>query len=123
MTANGVMFYITTNNAGTFGGFSIDAQSQNIITIRPPTSGIYKDVSIFVDRSAPYSVNQVNGNDGVHIEGTLYMPTVGLALQGGCDYVCNQLIAATFDAGGNDTLVIKYDGRNPVEINNVFLVE
>jgi len=125
-SALGVMFYITSNAAGTYGDqpFEMDAQSKHTYTITPPTSGTYKDVAIFVDRSWPYSdKSKLNGNDGVHIEGTLYMPSVGLYLQGGCNYVCNQLIAATFDAGGNDTFTIQYDGRNPVTINNVFLVD
>ena len=91
-TAPHMELFITTNNTGNYGSFSIDAPSQGNITLRPPTSGTYAGMSIFIDRNAPYSNNQLNGNDKVHIEGTLYMPSVNLTLQGGCDYICNQLI-------------------------------
>jgi hypothetical protein len=51
------------------------------------------------------------------------MPTVGLTLKGTSSLIANQLIVDTFDLGGNGTLTVQYDGRNPVTINNVFLVE
>jgi hypothetical protein len=33
------------------------------------------------------------------------------------------VIAATISVSGNGRLVVNYDGRNPVRINNVFLVK
>jgi Flp pilus assembly protein TadG len=128
--APGVMFYITTGTTpNSYGKIDLDGN----VNISPPTSGTYKDISIFVGRDTPYQsppnkkdsqATTLIGNPSTSISGTLYMPSVPLVIKGNVDlHVGNQVIAATVDIRGSAIFTIDYDGRNKVDINEVFLVK
>jgi len=128
--ANGVMFYITNGTSpNSYGKVDLDGN----VTISPPTSGTYKDISLFVDRNTPYQsppnkkdsqATTLIGNPNTSISGTLYTPSVPLVIKGTTDLtVGNQVIAATVDIRGNAVFTIDYDGRNKVTANEVFLVK
>ncbi len=122
LNATGVMFYVTTGTApNTWGKVDLDGT----VNITPPTTGTYKDVSIFVDRATPYTqLMTLIGNPNTAIRGTLYAPSIPLTLRGTTNLVVgNQVIAGTVDVRGTATFTIDYDGRNKVTVNEVFLVK
>lgn len=127
INAPGVMLYFTSNVAGTSYG-RLDITGSLAINITPPTSGTWAGVSMFADRNAPYpssSSNQhsLTGNSGTSVKGTLYFPSTPFGMQGTSDFFANQIIAATISVSGNGKLIVDYDGRNKIKLNNVFLVE
>jgi len=123
VTGTGVTMYFTTGTGSAYANISLGGA----MTLSAPTSGTYKDILFFVDRSMPYDAKNgisLAGNTSITLSGTIYMPSQHLDLTGTSDfYVGNQLIAATVEVSGTGKLIITYDGRNPVTINKVFLVK
>lgn len=127
INAPGVMFYFTTgNNPSQYG--RLDLGGNVILHQTPPTSGPWAGISMFADRTAPYpnnpnAVNSLIGNSASTLSGTLYFPSTPLSIGGTSSQFANQIIASTIEVSGNGSLTVNYDGRNTVEINNVFLVK
>jgi hypothetical protein len=127
INAPGVMFYFTSGDNGNQYG-RLDLAGNVVLTMTPPSSGPWAGVSMFADRTAPYpgnpnAVNSLIGNPASSLSGTLYFPSTPLSIGGTSSQFANQIIASTIEVGGNGTLTVNYDGRNVVEINNVFLVK
>jgi hypothetical protein len=124
LTANGVMLYLTSGTVSTQYGTISLGNGTLPTTITPPTSGIYAGISIFADRSTPYSNTlSLTGNSQLTLTGVIYAPSLPISLSGTSDFtVGNQIIAATASLSGTNSITVAYDGRNPVTINNVFLV-
>ena len=127
INAPGVMFYFTTGtNPNQYG--RADIGGNVVLNQTPPTSGTWAGVAMFADRNAPYptnpnSTNTLIGNAASSLSGTLYFPSTPLSIGGTSSQFANQVIAATIAVSGTGSLTVNYDGRNPVEINNVFLVK
>src|SRR5262249_23267204 len=74
VTGNGVMLFLAS------GGLSISAGGS--ITLSPPTSGTYKDLTIFQSRTNG-TADSISGNgNSTNIQGTLYFPAATLNLTG-----------------------------------------
>jgi hypothetical protein len=122
MNATGVMLFFTTGNTGVYG--TINLAGNEAINITPPTSGPYKDISIFQDPNTPYNQAKavITGTPNLNLQGTVYLPSINLDMKGTSTNFANQIIVDTVNVAGTGALQVNYDGRNPVEINNVFLV-
>jgi Flp pilus assembly protein TadG len=69
----GVMFYNTATSGHTIAPVTITGQPQ--VTLSAATSGTYKGVLFYQDRTTTYATaNQINGNTSPNLTGTLYFP-------------------------------------------------
>ena len=112
IVAEGVMFYIPGGN--------VDIQGGNL-KLSPPTSGTYKDISIFQGRSNTNST-KINGNGGLDMTGVLYFPNNPVWVAGNGDTIGTQLIADTIEIAGTGAINIPWNG-SPVIVNKSYLVE
>ncbi|HSU69759.1 MAG TPA: pilus assembly protein TadG-related protein [Tepidisphaeraceae bacterium] len=127
LTANGVMFYFTgapdKKGATTYG--TVNLTGNGTVDISPPTSGTYQGLTFFQDRATPYSAVSASivGTATMNLSGTVYLPTIGFSMGGTSTSFANQIIADQITASGNGTINVNYDGRNPLPLGNVFLVQ
>lgn len=115
--AHEVLLYVTGNKANA----CFDIRGGGIVQITPMTSGRYANVSLFQDPTLQRAA-QINGQAGMHLEGTIYVPGAQLWLTGTADSFGNQLIADTILLSGNQPINIDYKGAFAQE-GKVFLVE
>jgi hypothetical protein len=116
---NGVMLYF---NSG--GGLSITAGGS--VTLSPMTSGYYKNITIYQDRSntAQDSITgQSTGN--LNITGTVYLPAAKLTLTGsggnyaiGSQYIVYQLVVT-----GSGNFNVVYNSPQVTPNRDLYLVE
>jgi hypothetical protein len=102
----GVMIYLRT------GGVSMGGNTS--ISISPPTSGTYKGISFYQDRSNSSPVT-LQGTPGANNSGVLYFPASHVTLAGTPIGTGSQLIADTLEVQGNALANINYD-NNAVSI-------
>ncbi len=105
LIANNVMIYMGPSA----GNFSVTGNGD--MTISPPTSGEYKGLALFVDRSNTNKVSITGNGDSTSIGGTYYMPSTDVALTGnGGHTVSNaQFISDTLSVTGNGDIEIDFD--------------
>ncbi len=115
LTANEVLFYVIDDGEVYLGG-------SGIITITPPTSGIYEGISIFQARDNTQP-STIIGSTTMDLQGTYYFPASDLEVGGTGIALGNQLIAWTMWIHGTGTFDIAYDGSNPTTGYKVWLVE
>ncbi len=123
LNAIGCMFFLTTGtNPNVYG--TVDLGGGGTVNISPPTSGTYAGITFFQDPKTPYTSGSASiiGDSLMNLQGTIYLPTINLNMQGNSTNFSNQIIVDTINVNGNGTMKVNYDGRNQVEINNVFLV-
>lgn len=77
LTGSGVMIYIDG------GGGAISFQGGTTINLTAPTSGAYKGIAYFQDRSNTSSLNNIANGATVNMSGTLYAPNAPLTIAGG----------------------------------------
>jgi hypothetical protein len=103
------------------GGLSITGLGS--VTLTPPTTGIYKGISYFQQRSSSATA-KVAGNGGYNITGTFYLAG-GLAdLQGNGDAgVASQVITLLMKSGGNGATNINWNAPGTAPTRLIALVE
>ncbi len=81
VTGSGVMFYNTATSGKTISGITISGQPN--VTLSAPTSGAYRGILFFQDRSTSYSSgNNFNGGSTLALNGTLYFPGSNVTFSG-----------------------------------------
>jgi hypothetical protein len=114
LTANGVMIYSTA-------GLSITGNGS--VTLSPPTTGIYKGLSYFQDRSSTATA-KVAGNGQYNVTGTFYVAGGLTDLQGNGDAsVASQVVSLLMTAGGNGQTNIVWAGPPTARTRQFQLVE
>jgi Flp pilus assembly protein TadG len=110
LIADGVFIYVTrASPSDAFASVSIGAGSAS--RIRPPTSGPYKNLSIFQDRANTRAASISGGGD--LLGGTFYFPSASLSLGGnGALNGTAQLICDTISASGTGDMTFTYDGNS-----------
>ena len=113
ITAEEVMLYIEDGK--------LDIRGNTEMTLSPPTSGDYEDISIFQSRTNTNDA-EINGGGGLDLTGVLYFPENHLRIEGNSDTIGTQLIADTIGIHGNGLINIPYNG-SPEIVNKSYLVE
>ncbi|WP_428651625.1 pilus assembly protein TadG-related protein [Roseibium sp.] len=118
LSGSQVMIYLTNGARVKFAG-TADVQ------LSAPTSGIYKGILVFVDRTDPEVTHIFNGNSASAFNGAIYAPSGHVQIAGtssvggGCTQVVANTIDITGSAGlGNNCLALGYN-----EITNEQLVQ
>lgn len=102
LTAPEVLIY----NAPSSISQKLDITGQGSVTLTPPTSGVYRGISIFQDRTADVMV-KVTGNGQFNVSGTMYAANALIMIEGNGDAgLGSQYISRLLDLGGNGDLNI-----------------
>lgn len=119
ITGNGVMFF----NAGTGQSNSINI-SGGIVTLTPPTSGIYSGITFFQARNSTQSLS-ISGGGDFNIDGTFYAPAAELKITGssGTARIGSQYISRSLTLGGNGNIIVNASSTNKANQRLMLLVE
>ena len=105
LTALGVMIY---NAPSSSNSQVISITGQGIVTMSPPSTGLYKGILVFQDRTSDAAIS-VTGNGGFTIGGTFYAANAQVNISGNGDaYIGSQYISRYLSIGGNGSLTIDY---------------
>jgi hypothetical protein len=132
----GVLIYNTNDPAATSGGASVKEMqpislngSSSIIHLYPiQNAGPYTNIVVFQDRtlssSSPSGDLQLNGNGAnLYVQGTIYVPSGYVAIEGSGNLGPTQIIADTFKVTGGGNLGIDYNQDLVAQLIAVGLVE
>ena len=112
-------------NAGS-GKNNIDLGGGGEWSLSPPTSGTYKDVSIFQSRNTadPSTKSVIRGNGGSGVTGVIYLPTTEALITGtGDQNLSSQFISRTLEVAGSGNFVIDYPSSRKISHPVIELVE
>jgi hypothetical protein len=119
LLAQGVMIF----NAPTSNSHVIDISGTGSIIMSPPTSGIYKGLTLFQDRESTNEMS-VQGGGYMDIAGTFYCANGTLGIGGGgSGQIGSQYISRYLEIKGNGTLRIDYNPQQAIPVRILHLVE
>jgi Flp pilus assembly protein TadG len=137
--SGGVLIYNTVDplpttgctGVGCYGPISINGGggSTPTLSLKPIQSGLYKNMVIFVDRTASFGGGfdiDLNGEDAnINISGTIYAPSATMKFNGSdTDSLSAQLITYSFQVNGSGSaFTIDYDPGNLFHVTGTGLVE
>lgn len=99
ISGNGVFIY----------GDNLDLSGAGTVNLSPMTSGTYKGITYFQNRSSSALAN-ISGNASSNITGVIYNKNGGVALSGnGQASIASQVVAKTLTSNGNGRATIKYN--------------
>lgn len=120
VTGNGVMLY----NAPQTLSDTINLTGSGSVTLTPPSSGSYRGITIFQDRTATAPVN-IRGSGSMNITGTLYAPHATMNIQGsgGVGPIGSQYISYNLNVSGSGNLVVSWNSTGTSRTRTIGLVE
>ena len=119
LIAPGVMIF----SAPTSSSHKIDISGTGSIYLSPPTSGLYKGLTLFQDRESANDLS-VSGGGEMDITGTFYAAGALMKVSGGGDSkVGSQYISRFLTIAGNGGLTIDYDPDQAIPRRILGLVE
>jgi Putative Flp pilus-assembly TadE/G-like len=119
LTANEVMLF----NDPRGNSDSVKITGQGAVTWTPPTSGVYKGMTLFQarDTTAPISIS---GQGGMNIKGVLYAPDALIDVSGnGDNFIGNQVVCWQMNFQGNGTFNVPWDPGVLAPVRDLRLVE
>jgi hypothetical protein len=119
LLAPGVMIF----NAPTGPSHKVDISGTGSIYMSPPTSGLYKGLTLFQDRESANELS-VSGGGDMKITGTFYAAGAMMKVSGGGDSkVGSQYISRFLTITGNGGMTIDYDPSQAIPRRILGLVE
>ncbi|MCY2990606.1 MAG: pilus assembly protein TadG-related protein [Planctomycetota bacterium] len=117
VVGNGVMLYIAL-------GAQLDLGGNGNLTLSPPTSGIYRGLTVFQDRSSTAEV-KLHGNGTQQISGTLYAAHARFNMvgNGATSQLGSQLICWNLNLSGNGNINVNWFAQDTARIRIIRLVE
>ena len=106
MTGTGVVIY----NAPASTSDQVKLTGSGSLTLSPPTSGTYKGISIFQDRTST-AVVALTGGGSMNVSGTIYAAKAEIDLtgNGGTNVAGSQIIANNMKVTGNGPVSVNYN--------------
>jgi Flp pilus assembly protein TadG len=121
LLAHGVIIYNDPKQSSDV--ISISGSNGGSVTMTPPTSGVYKGLTLFQNRSATQDMN-VSGNGSFHMTGTFYAANALMNVTGnGAGQIGSQYVSRLLDINGGGGLGIDYDPDQVVPRRILGLVE
>jgi hypothetical protein len=121
LIANGVIIYNDPKQPSDV--ISISGSNGGSVTMTPPTSGAYKGLTLFQNRTATQTLT-VSGNGAFHMSGTFYAAGALLTVTGnGAGQIGSQYVSRLLDINGGGGLGIDYDPDQVVPRRILGLVE
>lgn len=101
----------------------INFSGQGIISLSPPTSGVYAGLTLFQNRSSTAPLSLAGGSN-MSISGTFYAAGARLNISGnGTTTVGSQYITADLTTTGNGTINVPWNAANVARPRDIRLVE
>jgi hypothetical protein len=122
LVGQGVMIFNAPKQSN--DSISISGTSTSSIAITPPTSGIYKGMTLFQDRHANVDMS-VAGNGTINMTGTFYAAGALLKITGNSpgNFIGSQYVSWQLNTGGTAGLTIDWSPDNTAKIRTIGLVE
>jgi hypothetical protein len=117
ITGSNVMIY----SAGT-GNISLTGSGS--MSLSPPTSGIYKGIALFQERSSTKQIS-ITGQGNMNMTGTFYAAAAKVSITGSGNYnnpIGSQWIAWQLYVTGSGSFTVNYNGE-ATPVRNIQLVE
>jgi Flp pilus assembly protein TadG len=120
LQASGVMIV----NAPKTSNDIININGNGSINFSPPTSGIYKGISLWQTRSSTNSIN-ISGNGGSSMTGTFYAQhgTLSVTGNGTNDVIGSQYISYDLSTGGSGSFSVNWNANQAAQTRLINLVE
>ena len=120
ITGSGVMFY----NAPGGGNGKINISGTGSITLSPPTSGAYKGISLFQDRTLTNGIT-ISGGSGMNMSGTFYAAKALMNISGSASnsLIGSQYISYDLSISGSGSVKISYSSETTASQRMLGLVE
>jgi hypothetical protein len=121
LTGEGVMIYNDPGN-GNADGVNISANGQ--VNLSPMTSGIYKGILLFQDRTSAVSAN-LTGGSNTNITGTFYFANAQLNVTGSAGYTNfgSQYVSRTLNVQGTGDLYVDWSADKTAQVRLITIVE
>lgn len=121
LTGNGVMIYNAPGN-GNADGVSVSASGQ--VTLSPPTSGVYKGILFWQERTSAVSAD-ISGGSNMDLTGTFYFAGAQLNVTGSAGFANfgSQYVSKTLNAQGSGTVYIDWDPNKVAQTRLITIVE
>src|SRR5262249_12134905 len=109
IVGTGVTIFLTTGSSPNSYN-SLLLQGSGNVSLYTPTSGACAGITIFQDRNTPYNAgsDSIGGTGTLNITGTIYVPSVDLAVKGGSANIANEVIANTAHFSGGNTMTVNF---------------
>jgi len=121
LVANGVMIYNAPDQPSDV--INISGSNGGKVTMTPPTTGLYKGLTLFQKRSSNQDMS-ISGNGGFFVTGTFYTAGGLLNVTGnGAGQIGSQYISNLLDINGGGGLAIDYDPNQAIPRRILGLVE
>jgi hypothetical protein len=102
---------------------NISGSNGGSVTMSPPTSGIYKGLTLFQERSATQDMT-ISGNGSFYVTGTFYAAGALMNITGnGAGQIGSQYISNLLDINGGGGLGIDYNPERVIPRRILGLVE
>jgi len=121
LTGNGVMIYNAPGNGQADG---INLAGQGAVQLSAPTSGIYKGVMFFQDRTSTVAAN-ISGGSNMTLTGTFYFANALLSVTGSAGFVNmgSQYVSRTLNAQGSGTIYVDWDPDKVAQTRLITIVD
>jgi hypothetical protein len=121
LVANGVMIFNAPDQPSDV--INISGSNGGKVTMTPPTTGLYKGLTLFQKRSSNQDMS-ISGNGGFFVTGTFYTAGGLLNVTGnGAGQIGSQYISNLLDINGGGGLAIDYDPNQAIPRRILGLVE
>ncbi len=121
LTADGVMIFNDPKSSSDV--VKISGSNGGSVTMTPPTSGTYKGLTLFQDRSADQTMT-ISGNGSFRVTGTFYTANGLLTVTGnGAGRIGSQYVSRLLDINGGGGLGIDYNPDQVIPRRVLGLVE
>jgi hypothetical protein len=115
----GVMIYNDPNKSND----QVNLTGNGSLTLSPPTSGTYKGISIFENRTSTANI-KISGNGSMNLTGTIYARAAEIDLSGNgtANIVGSQIIANNMKVSGSGAVTVSYN-PNTAPVRDTRIVE
>lgn len=121
LVANGVMIF--NSPKGSSDNISLSGSNGGSVTMTPPTSGTYKGLTLFQERTATNTMD-ISGNGGFYVTGTFYTANSLMNVTGNGDAnIGSQYVSRLLDLNGTGNMKIDYNPDNVIPRRVLSLVE
>lgn len=121
LVANGVMIFNAPS--GPSDNITLSGSNGGSVTMTPPTSGTYKGLTLFQERTATNDMN-ISGNGSFFVTGTFYTANSLMNVTGNGDaHIGSQYISRLLDLNGTGNMMIDYNPDQVIPVRVLNLVE
>ena len=121
LVAQGVMIFNAPKSAS--DKITLSGSNGGSVTITPPTSGLYKGMTLFQDREADNALS-ISGNAAMLVKGTFYAANALMNVTGnGAAQIGSQYVSRTLDVNGGGNMLIDYNPEDVIPRRVLSLVE